>query len=530
MPSHNSVFPTLVTDVDLAETTPGGLGSSQSRTPLRTTVQNALREILGWRPRVTDPRGFQASLASSFHLVEEGGRKRWEWRPHSFTVQTDMGAVTGAQASLYRRAQVALEQCLPLVEELLPLSASADSEDIEASRAIITSDLTGLVNEIGQVGGPRVQRVNAFFDSLLGEQFNLEGGTDPEDVGGQLGRLRRRLSLDRDRVNTIEEEQNLTNFLVLTDYVIALRTTWQAQQHYFDRRGTDVFLGTQLVLVHRDLNTLAESVQELRFLLDSVFINEAERQSIELVFAGRTIHMPDSDPYTFPDDEPPMTVAELLNWVEEFASDEALRLIREGGKDGVTALQPTMDKLRRLLRGALTIAEGDSSNPTPGFHTDRVQRGLHEATLLADTVFQRITQVQREGAPTITSVVLSEDDDSMVCPIRLDIQGSSFDLGAQVFLRREKTGEQMEAVIWRLDTTRIGVGFPMEYRRCYQMAPEEELILLVINPDGELASHRLSRGDFAAKPAHNSTQRRGQASTRPRGGKKGGGAKPGGTS
>ena len=526
MANHNSVYPTLFTDVDLAETAPGGLGSSQGKTPLRSAVQNTLREILGWRPRVTDPKGFQSSLQSSFQLVEEDGRKRWEWRPHSFTVQTDMGAVTGAQASLYRRAQVALEQCLPLVEELLPLSTSADKEDIEASRAIITSDLTGLVSEIGQVGGPRVQRVNAFFDSLLGKEFNDASGTDPEGVGGQLGRLRRRLGLERDRVNTIEEEQNLTNFLILADYVIALRSTWQAQQHYFDRRGTDVFLGTQLVLVHRDLNTLAESVQELRFLLDSVFINEAERQSIDLAFAGRTIDLPDGESYTFPDDEPPMTVAELLNWVEEFASDEALRLIREGGKDGVTALQPTADKLRRLLRGAWAIAESDSGNPTPGFHTDRVRRGLGEATLLADTVFQRITQVQREGAPIITRVELQEDTDSMLCPIRLDIQGSGFDLGAQVILRREKTGEQMEATVWRMETTRIGVGFPMEYRRCYDMVPAEELTLVVINPDGESAIHRLAEADFAARPAQNSTPKRGRRTST----KKGASAKKSGTS
>jgi hypothetical protein len=105
-----------------------------------------------------------------------------------------MGAVTGAQASLYARAKAALDQSLPLLEGLYPLRADSDSQDVEAIRAIVRSGLTELVYELGQVGGPREQRVNALFGSLLG---NRPSERNPEEVGGLLGKLRQEFGLQR---------------------------------------------------------------------------------------------------------------------------------------------------------------------------------------------------------------------------------------------------------------------------------------------------------------------------------------------
>jgi len=353
---------------------------------LGQTVQQALYETLGWRPRISDPKGFVAALIQSFTSVEVEGRKKWQWTPHVYTIQADLGAVTGAQASIYKRAKVFLDQSLPLLEGLKPLRADYDEEDTEASRAVVESYLTELVDELGMVGGPRVQLVDTHFLTLLGD-INVTT-TNPEEVKGQLGVLRDRFGLKRDLVNTIEEEQNLTNYLILVDYVLSLKRSWDAQRHFFDRSGTDVYLGTQLVLLARTMGTLVESVHQAYDAMDSVFLGEAERQSIPLYLEG--------------EDKPNLTIAELLAWAERFGSEEGPRLIREGGKHGVRAFRPSIDKLRELVRRAWESSQQKPQNPVKGFHTPRVQRTLEELTTYSDHIYDLASQVV--GAPWVSSI------------------------------------------------------------------------------------------------------------------------------
>ena len=84
-----------------------------------------------------------------------------------------------------------------------------------------------------------------------------------------------------------------------------MRRSWHNLRHFFDHKHSDVFLGTQLVLLSRALGVVAELVQELYFVMDSVFLGAAERQTVRL----RT----------------GLTIAELFGWVERFATEEALR-------------------------------------------------------------------------------------------------------------------------------------------------------------------------------------------------------------
>jgi len=349
MANGNGTYPNLTIDVGQSAQRP----TKRPVSTLEQTVEGALREVLAWRPRVTDPKGFQAALNQAFTAQEVNGRRQWAWTPRSYSVHADMGAITGAQASIYTRAKAALDQIVPLIEGLYALRSDPDAEDIEAIRALVKGHLSELTNELGVVGGPRLPRVAQLFTALLGGSAM----SDPATVGGHLGTLRDRLGLESSRVNTIAEEQNLTNFRVVVDHVISLQQSWLSLARHFNPNGTDKFLGTQAILLSRAFNVVAESVQELEFKMDSVWLGAAERQTVTLNLGGTTL-----------------TIAELLSWVEQFASEEAPRLIRDAGKDGVIALQPTLEELHRLVHAA----RDDNATPNASFRQSRVQTGLAE--------------------------------------------------------------------------------------------------------------------------------------------------------
>ncbi len=387
-----TIYPILTESVSYPAD-PGRSGLSAGTAPLSQKVDLTLREILGWRPRNNDPRGFLASLSQSFEIKNVEGHTEWKWRPRTYAAEADLGAITGAQASLYSRARAALDQVLPLLDGLIPLRADHDLEDIEATRSIVQSGLTELVYELGIEGGPRLARVDGYFQDLLGPIANPDSGevlTDPENVGGQLASLRNVFGLVGARVNTVDEEQNLTNFLLLVDLVNSLWLTWRSQRNFFDRSDSGkAFLGTQLVLLSRNLSVVAESVLEVESAMNSVFLGPEERQTTRLPLSKGEV----------------VFVGELLDWVHRFATEEGPRLLREGGKDGVTlAFRPTIDRLTKLVGDALSVSKNKSDNPTRGFHSSRVQLALAGLKLNLETTQKNARQISRLPAPEIIFV------------------------------------------------------------------------------------------------------------------------------
>jgi hypothetical protein len=201
--------------------------------------------------------------------------------------------------------------------------------------------------------------VNDKFNLLLGTS-NL-AVTEQLDPACQLAILRDRFGLRRNSVNTIAEEENLTNFLIVVDHLKSLRITWNNNVQFFDRSGTDPFLGTQLVLLSRALGNVAEGVDEVRYVLSTVLLDEAEQQTILIEYPGQT----------------PLFVSELLNWIEHVATVEGPQLLTESGKDGAGALRGTLD----LLRGLVAGAQNPPNTVPSAYKTTRVQRALQELAL-----------------------------------------------------------------------------------------------------------------------------------------------------
>src|SRR5215510_10692923 len=386
-------------------------GTSQ----LGQIVDGALREVLGWRPRATDAQGFVAALNQSFSVKEVQGHIEWKWTPRSYAVAAELGAVTGAQASIYSRAKAMLDQSLPLLEGLHPLNAAFDVEDVEAIRAIVKSSLTELVAELGREGGPRVARVDELFFQLFATD-DVDDLDDTEDLDGQFGLLRIRFGLERKFVNTIDEEQNLTNYLIVADNAISLRFTWDQQKKFFDLDATDVFLGTQSVQLSRALAVVAESVEETYFVMDSVFLGSAERQVLELHFDGS--------------DLPAIFLGDLLSWVEMFATDEGPRLIRDGGKDGVIeAFSKTADKLFRLVDATKTLSDQGGEGLPASFRTARVTRALGELADQLENVSDLAEQIRREPQSQPVVFLVNPPDTEAKEVVSLTVLGGGFQRG-----------------------------------------------------------------------------------------------------
>jgi hypothetical protein len=352
-----AAFPVLTEEVGFppsplarSGTAPGGAPGVSGTGGLGQAAAKAIADVLGWKTKPNDPKAFLGALTQSFELTEFEGHIESKWVQRSYAVQTDLsGGISGAQASLYTRARYAMDESLPLLDGLTPLDPDVDLEEAEAARQVVRSQIIELVNEFAFSSGPRISRVNQYFLLLLNQSIpDLPPTTppiiltDPDKIEGNLGNLRDIFGVEtivypantvNDLINTIEDEQNVTNYRILSDYLTSLAQSWVTNYQFFVLGGAQVFFGTQLVLISRQLQVVAEMVDELRFVLDSVFLGPAERQTIQLNLT------------------PPIFLEDLLVWVENLATVEGPNLIQGSGKFGVAQVVQIATKQRGLIQG-----------------------------------------------------------------------------------------------------------------------------------------------------------------------------------
>ena len=359
-------------------------GAPPSGAPIGQAAAKAVSDVLGWKLKADDPNGFVGALTQSFQLTDVEGHVESAWKARTYAVQTDLGGgITGAQASLYSRAKDSLDQSLPLLDGLYPLDPEADPEDVKALRELARSQMTALVQELGALGGPSVPKVNTYFAILLGT-----AATPPVDADsladGTLKSLRNVYGIyfkNNPFSNSIEDEQDITNFRIISDYMTSLLQTWINNQQYFTGSGPQAFFGTQLVLISRQLSVVAETVNEVRFVLDSVFIGPAERQTLAIYVADGSV----------------MFFEDILQKIEAFVSDEAPRLLRDGGRLSVTNnVLPVVD----MLAGFIQSASEQSTGVPDGYKTVRVQNALDDLSDQLAELFDLASAVRRDLPPT----------------------------------------------------------------------------------------------------------------------------------
>jgi hypothetical protein len=389
----------------------GGPGAGGPGAGYGQTVDQVMRDVLGWRPS-GDVAGFQAALNGAFQLRQVEGHTEWSWQQRGYAVQADMGALTGAQASIYARAKSALDQILPLLTGLTPLNpALYPPQDLEAVRTVIAAELQELVNELALEGGPRIQRVDELFRLLTGES-RKSLRPDPHLVQGQLGVLRDRFGLTVANVDTVDEERILTNFRIVVEQVLSLQESWVSDRALLSVLDSNTSFGTILIWLSRGLEAVCESVDDLTFALDSVFVDAAQRQVIQLDFTGEVVELPElplykgrKERYPFNGKQAPIVLSDMLDWVVRASRDEGPRIVQDAGKDGVLAFAPILNQLRILIHATRKFIRSPKGATLPdGMRTPRVRRALEVLAGQLDEAADLAGLVRRDGLPEITEV------------------------------------------------------------------------------------------------------------------------------
>jgi hypothetical protein len=319
--------------VGSSSATPGDVGPQ---------VSAALRDVLGWRPRVQDPKAFVDALSASFHLDTVEGHVQATFVPRGYAVQADLGAVSGGQASLYRRADVMRTEMLRILDGLKALRTDGDSDDMESYRILVRTAVQRLVDEMGAAGGPRITMVDSYFRALTGLPRRSSASPTADTIAGQLGALRDRFGLIDDNVNTVEEEGARTALWTLVDMVTDLRRSWNLQAPLFENANGTGFIGTDLVRISRLMEATADQVTEVESALDSVLISLSERRTIDVNDSG-------------------LTLDGLLTWIRAFLTEEGRQIAQDTGRDGiVSSLAPTVRVLAREVRQLSRLLEAQN--------------------------------------------------------------------------------------------------------------------------------------------------------------------------
>jgi hypothetical protein len=415
----------------------GAIGNGRNGS-LGPVVTKALQDVLGWKIRPGDPTGFVGALNQSFNLKMVEGAVVSTWTPRSYVVQSDLaGGITGAQASVYTLAKTLVDQMVPLVDGLYPLDPASNIENVAALKDVITSQLNNLTAEIGYLGGPRVMRVQQYLQMLLGVRLTLSDAaqppgsltpaklqvsrasdpppdsplalasavlparswSNPDFVLGSLGDLRDSLGLfsvplkkiGRGRrdvisyINTVEDEQDVTNFRILVEYANSLLDVWVNNVQFFAAQQSQ-FLGTQLVVISRQLGVISEAVDEVRFVLDSVFVGPAQRETLQILFEKIPIADPTTGAIVSNVELPPIYLADLLQWMQDFVGAEAQDVIQNAGKLGLGEDFDTM--IQQLYFQAYGLYEFASKTPPiAALSTPRVLESLYKLTNQLDKLF-----------------------------------------------------------------------------------------------------------------------------------------------
>ena len=384
-----TVYPLLTEEVSYpTPSTPGPMGvPGGPPASAGQLVAAAMRDVLGVRPK--DAKAFLAAINQSFSAKEVEGRTEYSWSIRTgMAAPSDTGAFGVVQASVYSQARASITQALTLIDGIYAIRVDVDPKDVEAIRAVVKKRLNEILEELANEAGPRVQNVDQLFTILTGVIPTLVGSVTSLGDPSLLLRMKTVYGLVPELARTIDEERNITNFQVLIDGINALRLTWIDQRSYFLLSGDPrAALSTQLPRLWRHMDFLAERLQQVYFIMDSVYLGPAERQVIEIDLTQLVDPTQDR-----------IFLSDLLAWLQDAATGGGRTLIEEGGKEGIRTYASTISQLRDLFFAATHQTAGGGI--PDAYFEKRVQESLGVLVGELDTTLSIALQIAARPSPT----------------------------------------------------------------------------------------------------------------------------------
>jgi hypothetical protein len=342
----------------------GGTGtrSAGAGTDLDRLFDDAMFRVLGARVRPDQPRDLRTAFDRVFVEKEVEGRSEVEYRGTSGTASLPIepGTVTsGPQAVIYRRARAELDVVRQALAEL-EADDDDDQDEFEAVRDVVDRKLVELVGALGQEVRPAIARVDAAFALLRGVEGEGGKGSALRRLGKLVGFQGGGDLIDEGDI-TRDEDRASTRFLEVEFYVSGLYANWQKIKDQFGNPDVSAPLGTRLDVLGMRLDRVAEATDDLDVALTAVSVDLAEREFLEI------------------SDDPPTSLAELMDWLREFATT---------GKSfdsgpGIDAVRQTAADIRDLVDCAYAL--GENPDGPRALRYRRVRRALAD---LSDTLVE----------------------------------------------------------------------------------------------------------------------------------------------
>lgn len=357
--------------------------ASSDATSMERLVQRALNQVLGRAPG-SSPSSFMNALNGAFPSVPSSEGQQVVFTPArsvvslyqpgtygngaypgasngmgsypsnaygTMTPSTDGfgGTISARQANLLRQASVTSADALRVLGGLTPFVPEAETDQVDALRALIRSEINALVDEFGRVDEPRKERVLAYFSAL---KIHVAG----------FGR--RSFLDDPSRAVTVDDETQVAGFELLRSYTRTLREAWDTFYNVDTLSPRSFSLSERVERANVLLPVVAQVNNDFQAALDSVGFTESERRSLAARFdtlSGYKTFTPPSQlkqngagaiPPTptqlFGKTDtflPDFTVYDLTEWVDRFSSIEGPGILADSGQYGLDFVTDQADRL-----------------------------------------------------------------------------------------------------------------------------------------------------------------------------------------
>jgi len=297
------------------------------------------------------------------------------------------GTISARQANLYRQASVIAGDALRVLNGLTPFVPEAESDQVDALRALISSEINSLVEEFGRVDEPRNERVLAYFSAL-----NLH----------VRGFGRRAFLDDPERAASVDDETQVAGFELLKSYARGLREAWNTFFNV-DRSSKSFSLSERVERANILLPIVAQVNVDFEAAMDSVGFTESERRSLAAKFNTLTgfnvspltqfESLDIAQPGSFATSLPDITVYDLTEWVDRFANLEGPNMLAESGLYGLDFVTDQADRLFWVIAPVIAILEtdevdlsSDSSSLEQSLSNERVRFSLNNLLVQLNTL------------------------------------------------------------------------------------------------------------------------------------------------